>query len=134
MSQPSLEPYLRARNVDPSLIPSNPPRGIRRPTPAKIQESDFSVFLHRLVTLALSPYASETWCLGWKLIDRINIPLRVVSRTLRSPLTVSLVLRLILLGFLVLSSAVFSILAVGAFWYSWGTGGTVEVEGWLTYG
>ena len=69
-----------------------------------------------------------------KLIDRITVPLRIISRTLRSPLTVSLVLRLILLGFLVLSSAVFSILAVGAFWYSWGTGGTVEVEGWLTYG
>jgi len=69
-----------------------------------------------------------------KLMDRITVPLRIISRTLRSPLTVSLVLRLILLGFLVLSSAVFSILAVGAFWYSWGTGGTVEVEGWLTYG
>jgi hypothetical protein len=69
-----------------------------------------------------------------KLMDRITVPLRIVSRTLRSPLTVSLVLRLILLGFLILSSAVFSILAVGAFWYSWGTGGTVEVEGWLTYG
>jgi hypothetical protein len=65
MSQPSLEPYLRARNVDPSLIPSNPPRGIRRPTPAKVQESDFSDFLHRLVTLALSPYASGIWYLGW---------------------------------------------------------------------
>jgi hypothetical protein len=71
---------------------------------------------------------------GRLLINRITVPLRIVSRTLRSPLTVSLVLRLILLGFLVLSSAVFSILAVGAFWYSWGTGGTVEVEGWLTYG
>lgn len=65
---------------------------------------------------------------------RVVVPLRLISRTLRSPLTISLALRLILLGFLVLSSAVFSIVAVGAFWWSWGTGGVVEVEGWLTYG
>jgi hypothetical protein len=48
-----------------------------------------------------------------------------------STLTVSLVLKLALLGVLTLASAVFSVLAVGAWWYSWGTGGAVEVEGWL---
>jgi hypothetical protein len=49
-------------------------------------------------------------------------------------LTISVVLKLILLGLLTLASAFFSILAVGAWWYSWGTGGPIEVEGWLYYG
>lgn len=52
---PSLEPYLRARNVDPSLIPSNTPRGIRRPTQVNVEETDFNDFLHRLLTLLISP-------------------------------------------------------------------------------
>jgi hypothetical protein len=67
-------------------------------------------------------------------IARITVPIRLIHHALKSPLTVSLVLKLALLGILTLASAVFSILAVGAFWYSWGTGGNVEVEGWLYYG
>jgi hypothetical protein len=44
------------------------------------------------------------------------------------------VLKAALLVVLVLSSAVVSVAAVGAFWWSWGTGGNVELEGWLVYG
>lgn len=66
--------------------------------------------------------------------NRVVVPLRIIQRTLTSPLTISLALKLALLGFLTFGSAIFSILAVGAFWYSWGTGGAVEVEGWLQYG
>lgn len=66
MSQPSLEPYLRARNVDPSLIPSNPPRGIRRPTPARVQETEFTDFLQWLLTLAISPYVRMP---NWQIIE-----------------------------------------------------------------
>jgi hypothetical protein len=55
-SEPSLEPYLRARNVDPSLIPSNPPRGIRKPTTVQVQETDFADFVQWLFTLLVSPY------------------------------------------------------------------------------
>lgn len=64
----------------------------------------------------------------------VTIPLRIIHQTLTSPLTISLALKLALLGVLTLASGVFSILAVGAFWYSWGTGGAIEVEGWLRYG
>lgn len=51
-----------------------------------------------------------------------------------SPLTISVVVKTALLALLLLASAVFSFLAVGAFWWSWGTGGSVETEGWLVYG
>lgn len=51
-----------------------------------------------------------------------------------SPLTISVVIKGILATLLVLASAAFSTLAVGAFWWSWGIGGNVEIEGWLTYG
>ena len=54
---PSLEPYLRARNVDPTLIPSNPPRGLRKTSHVQVQETDFTDFLQHLVTLAVSPSA-----------------------------------------------------------------------------
>lgn len=64
----------------------------------------------------------------------MTVPLHWIHTALTSPLTISLVLKLILLGFLTLASAVFSVLAVGAWWYSWGTGSPVEVEGWLFYG
>ena len=55
-NNPSLEPYLRARNVDPSLVPSNTPRGLRRSNQVKVEESDFTDFLKRLLRLAFSPY------------------------------------------------------------------------------
>lgn len=64
----------------------------------------------------------------------ITYPLRVIRNVVTSPLTITVVLKALLAVFLVLASAVFSILAVGAFWWSWGTGGSVEVEGWLIYG
>jgi hypothetical protein len=57
-----------------------------------------------------------------------------MHQALTSPLTLNLILKLVLLGFLTLASSVFSVLAVGAFWWSWKTGGEVEIEGWLTYG
>ena len=64
----------------------------------------------------------------------MTIPLNLIHRAITSPITLSLAIKLVLLGMLVLASAAFSILAVGAFWYSWGTGGNIELEGWLTYG
>lgn len=45
-----------------------------------------------------------------------------------------MVLKGVLAFLLIAASALFSFLAVGAFWWSWGTGGSVEVEGWLIYG
>lgn len=58
-SNPSLEPYLRARSVDPTLIPSMTPRGIRKAHPqVQTQETDFTDFLHGLVNLAVSPWVS----------------------------------------------------------------------------
>jgi hypothetical protein len=64
----------------------------------------------------------------------VTVPLNLIHRAITSPITLSLAIKLVLLGLLVLASAAFSILAVGAFWYSWGTGGNIELEGWLTYG
>ncbi|KAK1924178.1 hypothetical protein DB88DRAFT_270075 [Papiliotrema laurentii] len=113
----SLDPYLRARSVDPSLIPQAQPARPWRPK--RQTDDDFVDFLRKLLRLALSP---------------VTVPLKLIQATLTSPLTVSLVLKLALLGVLTLASAVFSVLAVGAWWYSWGTGGAVEVEGWLMYG
>lgn len=74
--------------------------------------------------------------LGTELISslRVTLPLRWIINLATSPLTISVVLKLILLGLLTLASAFFSILAVGAWWYSWGTGGPIELEGWLYYG
>lgn len=65
---------------------------------------------------------------------RITVPLRLIRQTLTSTLTLSVVLKLVLLGFIVLASFAFSLFAVGAFWFSWGTGRAVETEGWLIYG
>lgn len=45
-----------------------------------------------------------------------------------------MVIKALLLIIVIVASAGFSFLAVGAFWWSWGTGGNVEVEGWLIYG
>ncbi|WWC89387.1 uncharacterized protein L201_004310 [Kwoniella dendrophila CBS 6074] len=64
----------------------------------------------------------------------IIIPMRLIHHALTSPLTISLVLKLMLLGLLFLASSIFSILAVGAFFWSWKIGGNIEVEGWLYYG
>jgi hypothetical protein len=54
-SGPSLEPYLRARNADPSLIPSHPIRGIRSRPKASSSSEDFLDFLHKLLRLAAAP-------------------------------------------------------------------------------
>nr|XP_019010904.1 uncharacterized protein I206_04208 [Kwoniella pini CBS 10737]OCF49685.1 hypothetical protein I206_04208 [Kwoniella pini CBS 10737] len=64
----------------------------------------------------------------------IIIPARLIQHAITSPLTISIVLKLLLLGFLFLASSVFSILAAGAFFWSWKIGGNIEVEGWLFYG
>ncbi|WVR06993.1 hypothetical protein IAU60_004031 [Kwoniella sp. DSM 27419] len=80
---------------------------------------DFLDFLNTLKRIVLSP---------------ITIPFRIIHQTITSPLTISLILKLILLGFLLLASSIFSVLAVGAFFWSWSTGDAIEVEGWLFYG
>lgn len=57
---PSLEPYLRARVINPSLIPSHPPRIARtqiRPTD-DTGDTDFLDFLRSLLRLAFSPCVS----------------------------------------------------------------------------
>ncbi|WRT66302.1 uncharacterized protein IL334_003256 [Kwoniella shivajii] len=72
--------------------------------------------------------------LGVFLAAPIIIPMRLIHHAITSPLTISLVLKLMLLGFLLLASSIFSLLAVGAFFWSWKIGGAVEVEGWLYYG
>jgi hypothetical protein len=65
---------------------------------------------------------------------RITIPLNIVTNTLTSPLTLGLILKLALVAVIGLASLVISLLALGGFWWSWGTGGVVEAEGWLVYG
>jgi len=49
----SLDPYLRARQVNPSLIPNEQPRQWRNVT--QKTNDDFVAFLHKLARLALSP-------------------------------------------------------------------------------
>lgn len=66
--------------------------------------------------------------------DSITIPLGWIHTALTSPVTISLAIKLSVLGLLTLGSGLFSMLAVGAWWYSWGTGAPIEVEGWLFYG
>ncbi|WVW83846.1 hypothetical protein I302_105867 [Kwoniella bestiolae CBS 10118] len=72
--------------------------------------------------------------LGVLLIAPIVIPMRLIHHAITSPLTISVVLKLLLLGFLLIASSIFSVLAVGAFFWSWKIGGNIEVEGWLFYG
>lgn len=64
----------------------------------------------------------------------MTFPLRVLRDLLTSPLTISVILKAALLVLLIMASALVSVAAVGAFWWSWGTGGNVELEGWLVYG
>lgn len=71
---------------------------------------------------------------GRPLDDSITIPLGWIHTALTSPVTISLAIKLSVLGLLTLGSGLFSMLAVGAWWYSWGTGAPIEVEGWLFYG
>ncbi len=66
--------------------------------------------------------------------DSITVPLSLIHQLITSPLTLSLVLRLILLFLLLAASGVMSVIAVGTFWWTWGRAGDVEVEGWLVYG
>ncbi|KIR55750.1 hypothetical protein I315_01631 [Cryptococcus gattii Ru294] len=80
---------------------------------------EFLHFLFRLVRLVFVP---------------IIFPLRLLQRILTAPLTVSLLLKLVLLLLLSLASLVLSVLAVGAFFWTWSAGGPIEVEGWLVYG
>ncbi|KAE8537826.1 hypothetical protein D1P53_005883 [Cryptococcus gattii VGV] len=80
---------------------------------------DFLHFLFRLVRLVFVP---------------IVFPLQLLQRILTAPLTVSLLLKLVLLLLLSLASLVLSVLAVGAFFWTWSAGGPIEVEGWLVYG
>ncbi|CAD6588589.1 MAG: hypothetical protein TREMPRED_005102, partial [Tremellales sp. Tagirdzhanova-0007] len=118
---PSLEPYLRARAVNPSLIPSRPPRTARHhvQTTTTSDDPDFLDFLRGLLQLAFAP---------------VIVPLRVIHQTLTSALSFNLALKLAMLGLLTIFSAVFSVMAVGVFWYAWGRGSPVQVEGWLQYG
>ena len=107
-------------------------------------KDDFTDFLHSLGRLAFSPYVLTfsfrplIGCLSGVTVQAdhcsVTVPLNLIHRALTSPLTLSLAIKLVLLVMLVLASAAFSIMAVGAFWWSWGTGGSIELEGWLTYG
>ncbi|KAK8864363.1 hypothetical protein IAR55_001610 [Kwoniella newhampshirensis] len=114
---PSLDPYLRARATDPTL--SRIERRHRAQRASHDTETDFLDFLRSLGRLVLTP---------------ITFPLHVIHQTLTSPLTLSLILKLVLLSFLLLASSIFSVLAVAAFFWSWSIGGSIEVEGWLFYG
>ncbi|ORX36695.1 hypothetical protein BD324DRAFT_461464 [Kockovaella imperatae] len=119
--EPSLEPYLRARAMQMSQGPGSGQTlsrdiGRQDSTKGKNEFLEFLVVLLRTLSLP------------------VTLPLKWIHNILASPLTVSVVLKLLLLFVLLLGSSVFSILATGAFWYSWGTGGEVELEGWLIYG
>ncbi|KAK6910161.1 hypothetical protein I203_104193 [Kwoniella mangroviensis CBS 8507] len=72
--------------------------------------------------------------LGVFIAAPIVIPMRLIHHAITSPLTISVILKLLLLGFLLVASSIFSVLAVGAFFWSWKIGGNIEVEGWLFYG
>ncbi|WOO85581.1 uncharacterized protein LOC62_07G009082 [Vanrija pseudolonga] len=85
----------------------------------KPANSDFVEFLHHLLDILFTP---------------ITYPLRQLRNLVTSPLTITVVIKALLLIIVIVASAGFSFLAVGAFWWSWGTGGNVEVEGWLIYG
>ncbi|TXT03842.1 hypothetical protein VHUM_04363 [Vanrija humicola] len=87
--------------------------------PSKPANSDFVEFLHHLLDILFTP---------------ITYPLRLLRELITSPLTITVVVKALLLIVVILAATGFSFLAVGAFWWSWGTGGNVEVEGWLTYG
>ncbi|WVF71523.1 hypothetical protein IAT40_006330 [Kwoniella sp. CBS 6097] len=81
----------------------------------------------------------QEWDTFWaevkkNVVEPFLIPFRLIRQAITSPLTISLVLKLILMGFLLLASSIISLLAVGAFFYSWSIGGPIEVEGWLFYG
>ncbi|WVQ99334.1 hypothetical protein IAU59_006467 [Kwoniella sp. CBS 9459] len=81
----------------------------------------------------------EEWDKFWAEVKRsvvapVLVPFRLIRQAATSPLTISLILKLVLMGFLLLASSVISLLAVGAFFWSWSIGGPVEVEGWLFYG
>ncbi|BEI89145.1 uncharacterized protein CcaverHIS019_0205070 [Cutaneotrichosporon cavernicola] len=93
--------------------------GVPRQRAPPSPNSDFVEFVHRVLDICFSP---------------ITFPIRVIRDILTPPLTISVVIKGILAVLLILASAAFSTLAVGAFWWSWGVGGNVEVEGWLTYG
>ncbi|KAL1405431.1 hypothetical protein Q8F55_009062 [Vanrija albida] len=94
-------------------------RDPRYPSRTKPANSDFVEFLHHLLDILFTP---------------ITYPLRLLRNLLTSPLTITVVIKALLLIIVIVASAGFSFLAVGAFWWSWGTGGNVDVEGWLVYG
>ncbi|OXG54870.1 hypothetical protein J010_00202 [Cryptococcus neoformans] len=99
--------------------PATSPPNLRRPYSRQSPGTEFLHFLFRLARLASVP---------------IIAPLRLLYQTLTAPLTISLLLKLIFLCFLSLISLVLSVFAVGAFFWTWSTGGPIEAEGWLVYG
>ncbi|EAL23557.1 hypothetical protein CNBA2040 [Cryptococcus deneoformans B-3501A] len=101
------------------FAPATSPPNIRHPYPRPSPGTEFLHFLFHLARLAFAP---------------IIIPLRLLYQTLTAPLTISLLLKLVLLFSLSLISLVLSVLAVGAFFWTWSTGGPIEAEGWLVYG
>ncbi|WVQ72565.1 hypothetical protein IAR50_002123 [Cryptococcus sp. DSM 104548] len=81
--------------------------------------TDFLDFLVALIHLSVTP---------------ITFPIKIIKQAVTSPVTISLIIKVILALFLAFASAVFSVLVVGAFFWSWSAGGAIEVEGWLFYG
>lgn len=121
-------------------IPCFPPRLPLRPTSAApILDSPPAQSSYT------SCSASHAWHLSREYISLLDlpidtlshsiiVPLRLLYQTLTAPLTISLLLKLIFLCFLSLLSLVLSVFAVGAFFWTWSTGGPIEAEGWLVYG
>ncbi|ODO08845.1 hypothetical protein L198_00578 [Cryptococcus wingfieldii CBS 7118] len=81
--------------------------------------TDFLDFLIALIRLSVTP---------------ITFSIRIMRQAVTSPVTVSLIIKVVLALFLAFASAIFSVLVVGAFFWSWSAGGPIEVEGWLFYG
>ncbi|WVN88271.1 uncharacterized protein L203_103473 [Cryptococcus depauperatus CBS 7841] len=105
------------------LLEKDSSRGITRGLDGRYERrsigTDFLDFLGSLLRLALAP---------------VVYPVRMVYQAITAPLTMSLILKLALLLFLLVASSIITILAVGTFYWSSSVGGPVDVEGWMVYG
>nr|ODN88318.1 hypothetical protein L203_02930 [Cryptococcus depauperatus CBS 7841] len=104
------------------LLEKDSSRGITRGLDGRYERrsigTDFLDFLGSLLRLALAP---------------VVYPVRMVYQAITAPLTMSLILKLALLLFLLVASSIITILAVGTFYWSSSVGGPVDVEGWMVY-
>nr|ODN97664.1 hypothetical protein L204_03086 [Cryptococcus depauperatus CBS 7855] len=99
------------------LLEKDSSRGITRGLDGRYERrsigTDFLDFLGSLLRLALAP---------------VVYPVRMVYQAITAPLTMSLILKLALLLFLLVASSIFTILVVGTFYWSSSVGGPVDVE------